>query len=64
MIILGWWLPGLLRDQKKPTEVNEKVYIEGSVKYVRKKIFSKKDEFSSVKEEWHYFKRGLKVLGK
>jgi len=43
-------------------QAHEKGHAERSVEYVRRKIFSKKDEFSSVEEARKYFKTGLKEL--
>jgi hypothetical protein len=43
-------------------QAHEKGHVERSVEYVRRKIFSKKDEFSSVEEARKYFKTGLKEL--
>ncbi|MCJ7790012.1 MAG: hypothetical protein MUP69_07485 [Candidatus Atribacteria bacterium] len=43
-------------------QAHEKGHVERSVEYVRRKIFSKKDEFSSVEETKEYFRLGLKKL--
>jgi transposase len=43
-------------------QAHEKGHAERSVEYVRRKIFSKKDEFSSAEEARKYFKTGLKEL--
>jgi len=43
-------------------QAHEKGHAERSVEYLRRKIFSKKDEFSSVEEAQQYFKRELKSL--
>ena len=43
-------------------QAHEKGHVERSVEYVRRKIFSKKDEFSSVEEAKEYFRLGLKKL--
>ena len=43
-------------------QAHEKGHVERSVEYVRRKIFSKKDEFSSVEEAREYFRLGLKKL--
>ena len=43
-------------------QAHEKGHVERSVEYVRRKIFSQKDEFSSVEEARKYFKTGLKEL--
>ena len=43
-------------------QAHEKGHAERSVEYLRRKIFSKKDEFSSVEEARQYFKRELKRL--
>ena len=41
---------------------NEKGHVERSVEYIRRKIFSKKDEFASVEEARHFFKEELNKL--
>ncbi len=41
---------------------NEKGHVERSVEYVRRRIFSKRDTFSSIEEARHYFKAELKKL--
>jgi len=41
---------------------NEKGHVERSVEYVRRKIFSKRDTFSSIEEARQYFKEELKKL--
>ena len=41
---------------------NEKGHVERSVEYIRRRIFSKKDEFSSVEEARHFFKKELDKL--
>ncbi len=41
---------------------NEKGHVERSVEYIRRRIFSKKDEFASVEEARLYFKEELKKL--
>ena len=43
-------------------QAHEKGHAERSVEYVRRKIFSKKDEFSGVEEAREYFRFGLKKL--
>lgn len=43
-------------------QAHEKGHVERSVEYLRRKIFSKRDEFSSVEEARQYFKRELKGL--
>lgn len=43
-------------------QAHEKGHAEHSVEYLRRKIFSKRDEFSSVEEARQYFKRELKRL--
>jgi len=43
-------------------QAHEKGHVERSVEYIRRKIFSKRDEFSSVEEARQYFKRELKRL--
>jgi hypothetical protein len=43
-------------------QAHEKGHVERSVEYVRRKIFSKKDEFSSLEEAKEYFRLGLKKL--
>ncbi len=43
-------------------QAHEKGHVERSVEYVRRKIFSKRDEFSSVEEARQYFRIGLKEL--
>jgi predicted transcriptional regulator len=43
-------------------QAHEKGHAERSVEYVRRKIFSKKDEFSGVEEAREYFRLGLKKL--
>lgn len=43
-------------------QAHEKGHVERSVEYVRRKIFSKRDEFSSVEEARKYFKTGLEKL--
>lgn len=43
-------------------QTHEKGHVERSVEYVRRKIFSQKDEFSSVEEAREYFRSGLKEL--
>lgn len=43
-------------------QAHEKGHVERSVEYLRRKIFSKRDEFSSVEEARQYFKRELKKL--
>ncbi len=43
-------------------QAHEKGHVERSVEYIRRKIFSKKDEFSSLEEARQYFKRELKRL--
>ncbi len=43
-------------------QAHEKGHVERSVEYLRRKIFSKRDEFSSVEEARQYFKRELKRL--
>lgn len=40
-------------------QAHEKGHVERSVEYLRRKIFSKRDEFSSVEEARQYFKREL-----
>ena len=41
---------------------NEKGHVERSVEYIRRRIFSKKDEFASVEEARHFFKKELDKL--
>jgi len=41
---------------------NEKGHVERSVEYIRRRIFSKKDEFGSVEEARHFFKEELGKL--
>lgn len=41
---------------------NEKGHVERSVEYIRRRIFSKKDEFISVEEARHFFKEELERL--
>jgi len=41
---------------------NEKGHVERSVEYIRRKIFSKRDEFASVEEARCYFKKELDKL--
>jgi len=41
---------------------NEKGHVERSVEYIRRKIFSKKDEFASLEEARHFFKKELDRL--
>ena len=41
---------------------NEKGHVERSVEYIRRRIFSKKDEFASVEEARHFFKKELDRL--
>ena len=43
-------------------QAHEKGHVERSVEYLRRKIFSKRDEFSSVEEARQYFKSELKKL--
>ncbi len=43
-------------------QAHEKGHVERSVEYLRRKIFSKRDEFSSVEEVRQYFKSELKRL--
>ena len=43
-------------------QAHEKGHVERSVEYLRRKIFSKRDEFSSIEEARQYFKRELKRL--
>ena len=43
-------------------KAHEKGHVERSVEYIRRKIFSKRDEFSSVEEARQYFKRELEKL--
>ena len=43
-------------------QAHEKGHVERSVEYIRRKIFSKRDEFSSVEEARQYFKRELEKL--
>ncbi len=43
-------------------QAHEKGHVERSVEYVRRKIFSQRDEFSSLEEARQYFKTGLKEL--
>jgi len=43
-------------------QAHEKGHVERSVEYIRRKIFSKRDEFSSLEEARQYFKRELKRL--
>ncbi|MBA7527364.1 hypothetical protein ES705_19540 [subsurface metagenome] len=43
-------------------QAHEKGHVERSVEYIRRKIFSKRDEFSSLEEARQYFKRELKGL--
>lgn len=43
-------------------QAHEKGHVERSVEYLRRKIFSKRDTFSSVEEARQYFKRELKGL--
>jgi len=43
-------------------QAHEKGHVERSVEYLRRKIFSKRDEFSSVEEARQYFKRELEKL--
>jgi len=41
---------------------NEKGHVERSVEYIRRRIFSKRDEFASVEEARHFFKEELDKL--
>jgi hypothetical protein len=41
---------------------NEKGHVERSVEYIRRRIFSKKDEFASIEEARHFFKEELDRL--
>jgi len=41
---------------------NEKGHVERSVEYIRRRIFSKRDEFASVEEARHFFKEELSKL--
>jgi len=41
---------------------NEKGHVERSVEYIRRRIFSKRDSFSSIEEARRYFKAELKKL--
>jgi transposase len=41
---------------------NEKGHVERSVEYIRRRIFSKKDEFASVEEARHFFRKELDKL--
>jgi len=43
-------------------QAHEKGHVERSVEYLRRKIFSKQDTFSSVEEARQYFKRELRKL--
>jgi len=43
-------------------QAHEKGHVERSVEYLRRKIFSKRDEFSSIEEAQQYFKRELVKL--
>lgn len=43
-------------------QAHEKGHVERSVEYLRRKIFSKRDEFSSVEEARQYFKKELNGL--
>jgi Transposase and inactivated derivatives len=43
-------------------QAHEKGHVERSVEYLRRKIFSKQDTFSSLEEARQYFKRELKKL--
>ena len=43
-------------------QAHEKGHVERSVEYLRRKIFSKRDEFSSIEEARQYFKRELEKL--
>ena len=43
-------------------QAHEKGHVERSVEYLRRKIFSKRDEFSSLEEARQYFKSELKGL--
>ena len=43
-------------------KANEKGHVERSVEYIRRRIFSKRDEFASVEEARRYFKEELKKL--
>jgi len=43
-------------------QAHEKGHVERSVEYLRRKIFSKRDTFSSVEEARQYFKRELEKL--
>ena len=43
-------------------QAHEKGHVERSVEYLRRKIFSKRDEFSSLEEARQYFKSELKRL--
>jgi len=43
-------------------QAHEKGHVERSVEYLRRRIFSKRDEFSSVEEARQYFKRELRRL--
>ncbi len=43
-------------------QAHEKGHVERSVEYIRRRIFSKRDEFSSVEEARQYFKRELRRL--
>ena len=40
---------------------NEKGHVERSVEYIRRRIFSKKDEFASVEEARCYFKKEFRM---
>jgi transposase len=41
---------------------NEKGHVERSVEYIRRRIFSKRDEFASVEEARHFFRKELDKL--
>jgi len=43
---------------------NEKGHVERSVEYIRRRIFSKKDEFASIEEARSYFKKELDRLNR
>jgi len=43
-------------------QAHKKGHVERSVEYIRRKIFSKRDEFSSIEKARQYFKRELKRL--
>lgn len=43
-------------------QAHEKGHVERSAEYIRRRIFSKRDEFSSVEEARQYFKRELRRL--